>query len=114
MMIMHDLVTLLIGAALVMIGVLTSAVADRVRRIKAPARDRRAIDRDHAVASRTANVPRTIADERLRADVIRALMTSGYQRTEALEAVDACAGSERATIESWTRAGLRRLAPKAA
>jgi RuvA, C-terminal domain len=112
-MTMHDLLTLLIGASLVMLGVLTSAVADRVRAIKAPARDRRTADRDHAVASRT-NAPRTIADARLRTDVISALTTCGYARTEALEAIDECSGSERATIESWTRAALRRLAPKAA
>ncbi len=109
---MHDVVAMLLGAALVAVGVIASAVADRIRGLRV-ARDRRATDRGvHAPppAARAAAAPRTIADERLRADVSKALTTAGYPRPDALAAVDACAGSERSSLEAWTRAALRKLA----
>lgn len=52
--------------------------------------------------------PQTSATEKMAADVARALVTAGYDKQTAQIAVAACAGSERATLEAWTRAALRR------
>lgn len=41
-------------------------------------------------------------------EVITALMTAGYKRNVATTATWACAAAERATIEGWVAAALRR------
>jgi Holliday junction resolvasome RuvABC DNA-binding subunit len=43
-------------------------------------------------------------------DVIAALMAAGYKKPIATEAALGCGQAERATIEHWTRAALRRCA----
>jgi hypothetical protein len=43
-------------------------------------------------------------------DVVAALVAAGYKKQIATDAALACSGAERATIEDWTRAALRRCA----
>jgi hypothetical protein len=43
-------------------------------------------------------------------DVVAALVAAGYKKQIAADAALACSGAERATIEDWTRAALRRCA----
>jgi hypothetical protein len=127
------ILSMLFGAALVAIGVLAAALADRIRGIRAQ-RDRTA----------TATVPRNLAPrgarqpieviepepvptpakperargarvvppvERLAADdVIAALVGAGYKKPIATEATWGCSAIERVTIEAWTRAALRAAA----
>ena len=45
-------------------------------------------------------------------DVIAALVASGYKKPIAVEATWGCTVAERATIEEWTLAALRRCARK--
>ncbi len=109
---------ILLGASLVSIGVLASALADRIRGIRLVRERRDHSDRtpareakpERGIPHRAAtDAPRvTSAGDRLRNDVALALTTAGYAKADALDAVDACAGSERATLESWTRAAFRR------
>lgn len=47
-------------------------------------------------------------------DVIAALVAAGYKKPIATEATWACQGHERATIEGWTVAALRRCGKGAA
>jgi Holliday junction resolvasome RuvABC DNA-binding subunit len=47
------------------------------------------------------------------ADVIAALVQAGYKKPEAAEATWGCSAAERATIERWTGAALRRCALRA-
>jgi len=114
----------LLGAALVAIGVLAAALADRIRGVR-PARE-------PVPASRAARAPRAAIEvvepeptpapkperairEKPKAqdgaeDVIAALVGAGYKKPIATEATWACSQAERATIEDWTRAALRRCA----
>jgi hypothetical protein len=118
---------MLFGAALVMFGVLVTALADRIRSIRI-GRERR--DSARELMSRTA--PRAAAPievvepapvvkpERARApraeaksaadDVIAALVAAGYKKPVAAEAVWGCSAAERETPESWAQAALRRCA----
>ena len=41
-------------------------------------------------------------------DIIAALMSVGYKKPAATEAVMACSAADRATLERWTAAALRR------
>jgi hypothetical protein len=43
-------------------------------------------------------------------DVVAALVAAGYKKQMAAEATWACGAAERATVEDWTRAALRRCA----
>jgi hypothetical protein len=43
-------------------------------------------------------------------DVIAALIAAGYKKPVASDAAWACTSAERATIEAWTCAALRRCA----
>lgn len=115
-----SVLAMLFGAALVAIGVLAAAIADKIRGVRAT--------RDQAPAQRSIRAPRTIevveaspqGDRRSPAsrsaaecviiskDVITALVAAGYKRPVAAAAVDACTTAERATPESWTSAALRR------
>lgn len=101
---MNDLLHMLFGAALVVIGVLSSALADRIRGIRARER------RENAQRERAQISPANGAgaSNAMAKDVIAALAQAGYTKAVANEAVWSCLGSERATIESWTRAALRR------
>lgn len=117
---------MLFGAALVAIGVLSAALADRIRGLRISRDGLRAgrakIDPTvipvaepaelvrPAVARRAArgSEPKPQADGS--DDVIAALVASGYKKHVASEAAWACTAADRATIESWTRAALRAAA----
>jgi len=94
----------LLGGALVGLGVIAGALADRIRNVRRSAAPRE--PRQPARHTDNAVVVSATALH-LRTAVIKTLMTSGYARSEASAAVDACQPSERSTIESWTRAALR-------
>lgn len=122
----------LLGAALVTIGVLAAALADRIRGLRIT-RDRaqptaprasvtplRVVEPEpeglsRAAADRVQRHLRTTADRvSMSKDVIAALVATGYRRADAENAVGACVLSEKDTIEDWTRAALRRAARGAA
>jgi hypothetical protein len=115
-----------LGAALVAIGVLTAALTDRIRGLRI-VRERATALRQPALhttaqcsgqqldvveTATRSPAPRTesrlqqgIADE-----VIAALVAAGHKKPVATDAVRGCSEAERATIETWTRAALRRSA----
>lgn len=105
---MNDLLHMLFGAALVVIGVLSSALADRIRGNRA--RERRELAQREPRVSDRAPANGTDASNAMAKDVIAALAQAGYTKAVAAEAVWSCSGSERSTLESWTRAALRRCA----
>ncbi len=102
---------LLLGAALVAIGVLAAALADRIRgvrvtRVAAPSAA-------FPSAKRLARPPRhgvAKADDGEANEVVGALITAGYDKRVATAATAGCSPEQRATIETWTRAALRRCA----
>jgi len=121
---------MLLGAALVAGGVLASALADRVRGLRV---SRDAAPRDRASRAQAAPSPvisvveaaeAPVKPARVRAepksaapkggdggeDVIAALVAAGYKKPIATEATWACGAGERASIEGWTAAALRRCA----
>lgn len=103
----------LLGAALVAIGALAAALADRIRGLHV---SREPLQRPAPRKTTPAPIEviepescRTSAERVLMSkDVIAALVGAGYKRSAAAAAVDACTSAERATIEDWTRAALRR------
>ena len=126
---MQNMVWMLLGAALVSIGVLASALADRIRGL-AVSREGYA-PRERATRATSVPVaPPVIPVMEVRSppkpprvprvepkaagttdggdDVIAALVAAGYKKPVATEAVWACGPAERASIERWTRAALVR------
>lgn len=111
---MNDLAHMLLGAALVALGVLAAGIADRIRGIKltrerassSQERRRPPIDELEKTEAREAN--HTDATKAMARDVIRALTTAGYHKSVAAEATWSCDGAARGTLESWTRAALGR------
>jgi hypothetical protein len=107
-----NVLPMLLGAALVTLGVLTSALADRIRQLR-PARrdDARTPARELREPSRA---PKQSAENDLTpqgsGDVVTALVAAGYRKAVAAQAVAACTSREQATPESWTAAALRRCA----
>lgn len=109
----------LLGGALVVIGVLVAAVADRVRGLRLLRAAERPTERQVTRSDRDPrdNEPikslrpeprsetrmRTMADE-----VVAALVASGYKKAVAAEAAWGCGAADRSTIEGWTAAALRR------
>jgi len=129
--------SMLLGAALVAIGVLAAALADRVRglRVSREAAPRERASRATIAQPQRSAIPVVEAEELLRSvpvavtkpraprtepkvpasieggdDVIAALVASGYKKPVATEATWACTSAERATVEGWTTAALRRCA----
>lgn len=139
---LNNVLFMLLGGALVAVGVLASALADRIRGLRSGRETSSQRDRP----SRTMSVPpRTVIPvvepaALLRAttplappakpqrrvepkpqispeggdDVIAALVASGYKRPIAIEAAWACTAAERATVEAWLAAALRRCVRGAA
>jgi hypothetical protein len=121
---MTDFLHVLLGAALVSIGVLVSALADRIRQLRAMYRAQASVSarepafapaREPAFApAREARAPkqRSAAAEELpgSGDVVAVLIAAGYRKPVAAQAVAACSPGEQVTPESWTRAALRRCA----
>jgi hypothetical protein len=108
--------SMFLGALFVVIGVLASAAADKIRGVKftkerAPSSSER-IGRAHGRARESADAPAsptTDAHKMMRADVIRALVQSGFDKLAAAKAVDECPGAVQSTLEAWTRAALKRI-----
>jgi hypothetical protein len=133
---MNDIAQVSLGAALVTIGVLVAALADRIRGFRVARETLRGrkvrAGRAHAGAE---VLPVIEATEWLHAepattkpmrasrpeprsnstppgtdganDVIAALVGAGYKKAIATESTRACSMAERATVEEWTRAALR-------
>lgn len=132
---LNSVLTMLLGAALVAVGVLASALADRIRNLKIARETQQAPQQPRA--ARTQSTPTAIpvvvapaepdvppakpsratraeskpaADTEGGNDVIAALVAAGYKKPIATEATWACGQGERASIEGWTAAALRRCA----
>ncbi|HSX22380.1 MAG TPA: hypothetical protein VLE97_06345 [Gaiellaceae bacterium] len=121
---------MLLGAALVAVGVLASALADRIRGLRAsrevpqpralrtekgaPQRGAISVVEPTEVLRSGPVKPRTVrAEQKANTteggdDVIAALVGSGFKKATAAEATWACTAAERGTIEGWTAAALRR------
>lgn len=133
---MQNTLFMLLGAALVAIGVLAAAAADRIRglRISREPAPRERSTRSQSPATqqerqptqqarqaipvvelpRAPKQPKTPPGPKVETeggdDVIAALMATGFKKPVATEATWACSAAERATVESWTAAALRRCA----
>ena len=129
---MQNTLWMLLGAAIVSIGVLASALADRIRGLRV-SRDGYAPRERAPRATSVPAAPPVIPVMEVRSappkpprvprvepkaagttdggdDVIMALVGAGYKKPVATEAVWACGPAERASIEKWTAAALRRCA----
>jgi hypothetical protein len=121
--------SMLFGAALVALGVLAAALADRIRglRISREAASRERPSRAQSAPAvipvvelhptPTATKPRQSREPKAAQtstdgadDVIAALIGAGYKKPIATEATWACNAAERATVEGWTASALRRCA----
>lgn len=122
-----NVLNVLLGAALVSVGVLVAALAERIRGTRAAreAAARTSRTQGTPIAQALPITPRDVIPvETFRAaraqktssraeggeDVVAALVASGYKKPVATEATWACGDAERATIEGWTAAALRRCA----
>lgn len=118
-----DVLFVLLGAGLVMAGFLGSALADRIRGVPRASRETRrsgagswslVVQSPSEPApppkARRTTTPRTssASGDPGGDDVIAALVAAGYKKALATEATWSCETSDRATIEAWTRAALRR------
>lgn len=105
---MNDVVNLLLGATLVVIGVVAAALADRIRGVRSTRESgpRAASIGSKAVASRDTPIA---ANDVVRQEVIGALVAAGYPKRVAGAATAGCAPEQRTTAEAWTRAALRTL-----
>jgi len=110
---MDDLSLMLLGAAFVAIGVLVTALADRIRgvRITGERAQRPVATRAKPLASLPRDTP--AANDARADEVIGALVAAGYSKRVAAAATAGCAFEQRATPETWTRAALRRCAEAA-
>lgn len=111
---------MLVGASLVIAGVLVSALADRIRGIRA--QRTREFWREPPIGerpARTAKAPRPDRAEEpsakrqpipnpIRATVVLALTEAGFSRSEAVAATAACTDAERQSLPEFTRAALQR------
>ena len=113
---MNDVLHMLLGALLVCLGILTAALADRLRQLRGTRRNNPSImslDNTGAVireSQRSARKPATPARAPGSEDVIAALQGAGYKKAVATQAVLACTEREQLTPESWMEAALRRCA----
>jgi len=127
---MQNILSMLLGAALVAIGVLAAAAADRIRGLRisretaAPRERARSftVQQERQVIP-VVDLPRAAPPKQPKAsraepkvtsdgsdDVIAALVASGFKKPIATEATWACSAAERATVEIWTASALRRCA----
>ena len=119
--------SMLFGAALVALGVLAAALADRIRGLRVSrevaSRAPRAVAPSIPVVEQPELVRQAAAPKvRVRVsqdakpaaeggdDVIAALVAAGYKKPIATEATWACSAAERTTVEGWTASALRRCA----
>ena len=109
-----DPLPMLFGAALVALGVLVGAIADRIRGNRRERAQRAPRLVGDGTATNPLRVESTSAHDAMAKDVIATIVAAGYPRKLAAEAVHACSGSQTSTIESWVRAALKRCAPEGA
>jgi len=135
---LNSVLFMLLGAALVAVGVLSAALADRIRGLRgsrevAPRERASRAPAPPATHSSRTVIPVVESAELFRTptppakpqrrvepkpqsnvdgadDVIAALVASGYKKPIATEATWACSPAERATVEGWTASALRRCA----
>lgn len=125
---MTGILYMLFGALLVTMGVIANAFADKIRGLRqirpvtapravpAPVRSNPPIEVVEAELVSPPKPPRTppsrgAAKSLTTADeVISALVGAGFKKPAASEATWACGEAERATVEAWTKAALRRCA----
>lgn len=115
---------MLLGAALVALGVIAAALADRIRGLRVarePERSRRApievVESRPEPKAKAKSGESALAGQKAQGmadEVLSALIAAGYKKPVASEAVWGCSAQERETIEHWTRAALRRCAKGAA
>lgn len=96
---MHDLLMMFAGSALVVIGVLAAATADRIRGLRAQPRQTPQLRSIKAV-----EIPVVNAGS---GEVVEALVAAGFKKAQAAKAVAACTVAEQGSVESWTGAALR-------
>lgn len=106
-----NLTCVALGAVILAIGQWQGARrAHRELRERAP-RTPRALKLDRGMRAEHSNrraIPVvTDATSALERDVIAALTQMGFARDESTECAQACAGSERSTLDSWVRAALK-------
>lgn len=120
---LHDILTLLLGAALVSIGVLAGGLADRIRGMRFERRMGAApmLPRPAATTAKTPRAARAphaqrqsiplaeSGSKKLGEGVMAFLTNAGYTKSEAAMAVSSTPDSERNTMESWMRAALTKL-----
>jgi hypothetical protein len=112
---MNDVLHMLLGAALVCLGVLAAAYADRVRQLRvnrqaAPSRETvRPARKDPATAVALMSRPATSINPEAE-DVIAALQCAGYKKSLATQAALSCTAHEQLSPETWMTAALRRCA----
>jgi Holliday junction resolvasome RuvABC DNA-binding subunit len=102
---MQNFETMFLGGLLVALGVVASAIADRIRGIKVQRMVRQPV-------ARRGDAFATSTQDSMRCDVIAALVQAGYSKHEAAEAVAGVPSSACSTLESWTRAALKKLASR--
>lgn len=114
---------MILGAVLVLAGVLGGALADRIRggarRAERPSSGKRpseALPDDRARGKAigkgaTSDPPRTVEAD-MAGEVELALTGMGYSKAEAAAAVAACPATDRHTLENWIRCALRRTLAK--
>lgn len=107
---MNDVLHMLLGAALLAIGVLASALADRIRQVRSSVSPKEGLTRREPRA-KVAPVPAAPdSEEADSGEVVAALVAAGYKRATASRAASACTAREQSTPESWVAAALRRCA----
>lgn len=114
--VMAAILNMLLGAALVTVGVLVYALADRIRQPQPrPAyprnsRPRATRERQPQPQQQQPSAPSSDVLAPGSVDVIDALVASGYKKAMATQAVTACLPGERTTPGIWMAAALRRCA----
>jgi uncharacterized membrane protein YgcG len=102
--------SMLLGAALVIAGVLASALADRIRGLRVERRvAKRAATEDPNLVMATEPKMRSKAEtiaKPLGDQVMLALVQSGYTKPIAKAAVWSCKTPDRASLEQWTKAAF--------
>ena len=118
---MGNVLYILLGAALVLAGVLSGALADRIRGVRlarAPLQrevaDARAPRQSEGNAARAARTRQPLAvvlspEEAMARDVQLALETSGFSKAEAQAATRGVAATDKHSLENWIRAAFRKL-----
>lgn len=98
---------MLLGAALVCLGILATALADRIRQLRITrTASASPTPREAARPSRKTPPQGNLAED----DVVTALVHAGYSKALATRAALACPAHEQISPEVWMAAALRRCA----